>query len=139
MRIEFEITSEGMTDGHDGGGIAELIFGVFENREFGGFKEDVEADFAIDLDNGPKDIGDCKDDVLVGDIEEACLVFFDPIVGLKGATSRAESGFTSEVDLTRITAEALKHGIPKTDFALKDFADIVENGASDSVRVFFYE
>ena len=45
----------------------------------------------MDLDNGPEDVGDGKDDVLVGDIEKCGLIFINPVVGLHGATAGTES------------------------------------------------
>ena len=92
------------------------------------------------MNNGPEDIRNGKDDVLVGDIEEGGLVFVDPGIGLHSATAGTESGFASEVDLLcQQTALALIYGMPKADFALENFANIGKDCVSDALFIFFDE
>ena len=103
-------------------------------------RQDVEANFSIGLNNGPEDIRNGKDDVLIGDVEEGGLVLVDPVVSLHSATAGTESGFASEVDqLFHQTALALIYGMAKTDFALEDFANIGNDCVSDALSIFFVE
>ncbi len=122
MWVELEVTPKGVDDGHNCRCVSKLAFGVKKDGTSGRLHQDTESDLSMDLDNGPKDVGDGKNDVLVGDVEECGLVFIDPVVSLHGATARAESGFASEVDLfCKTAALALIYGMPKTDLALQDF------------------
>lgn len=116
MWIEFKIASKSVNDGHNGGGVAEF-FAMTEDHKLCCLNQDVEAKFTVGLNDDPKDAGNGKDDVLVGDIEKVCLVFFDPVVGLERAATRAKPRFTSEVDVMLLAAGTLKYGIPETDFA----------------------
>ena len=78
--------------------------------------------------------------MLVGDVEEGGLVFIDPVVSLHRTTAGTESGFAREVNLFfQKAALALKYGMPKADLALKNFANIGDDGLSDAVGVFLDE
>ena len=91
----------------------------------------------MDLNNWPEDVGDGKDNVLVGDIEKGSLVFVNPVVSLHSATAGTKPGFASEVNLfCQLTAKALVHRMPETGFALKNFSNIDEDGVTDTPGVF---
>ena len=57
----------------------------------GSLRQDIEANFSMDLNNGPEDGGDSKDDVLVGDIKKGSLIFINPVVCLDRATTGTKS------------------------------------------------
>jgi hypothetical protein len=140
MWIEFEIPPKGVDDSHNGRCVSKLIFGVKKNGASGRPHQDIESDLSMDLNNRPEDVGDGKDDVLVGNVEEGGLVFIDPVVSLHSATAGTESGFAGEVDLfCKATAQTLIYGMPKADLALKDFANIGNDSVSDTVGIFFDE
>ena len=137
MWVEFEVTSECVDDGHNGRSVAKLTLGVQKNGAGGCLHQDIEANFSVDLNNWPEYVGDGEDDMLIGDVEKCFLIFINPVIGLDCPAAGAESGFAREVNLLcQLTAKALKRGITKTDFALKNFANIDEDRVTDTLGVF---
>ncbi len=87
MGVELEITSKSMDDGHDGRRVAEFILGVNKNCLHGNLNQDVEPDFTIGLNDGPKEAWDGEDNMLIGDVEKTGFVFCNPVVGLDFAAT----------------------------------------------------
>lgn len=98
MGIKFEVTAKSVNDEHNGRGEAEFILGVLQDRSQSGLNEEIKTDFAMDLDDWPEHGGESEDQMLIGDIKEVGLIFFDPVIGLYCAAPGTKSGFTGEGD-----------------------------------------
>jgi len=87
VRVELQVSTEGVNDQHDGRSVAKFILGMLENGSQCSLNQDVEAHFSVDLNNGPQKIWNGKDDMLVWYIEEMGLISFNPIIGLNFTAS----------------------------------------------------
>ena len=93
-----------MDNRHDGSGVAKIGFGVKKNCVLRSTHKNRKSNFTIYLNDGPKQCGDCKDDMLIGDIKKICFIFVDPVVGLSFTASLAKPRFTSKIDTFSFTA-----------------------------------